>query len=82
MKPHKINALFLLGGLIIGAVLHYTFQSKIVVQKSNEAFEMGLQQGKDDMIKDIIVNFNEADSVYISSEEIKFISFNKKIIEK
>lgn len=72
MKPHQISALFFLGGLIIGAVLHYTFQSKIVVQKSNEAYEMGLQQGKDDELKDILINFNEADSVYISRQEIKF----------
>lgn len=72
MKQHQVSALFLIGGIIIGAVLHYTFQSKIIVQKSNEAYEMGLQQGKDDELKDILVNFNEADSVYIGSNEIKF----------
>ena len=72
MKQHQISALFLVGGIIIGAVLHYTFQSKIIVQKSNEAYEMGLQQGKDDELKDILINFDEADSVYISRQEIKF----------
>lgn len=72
MKQHQISALFLIGGIIIGSVLHYTFQSKIIVQKSNEAYEMGLQQGKDDELKDILINFNAADSVYISSNEIKF----------
>ena len=72
MKQHQVSALFLLGGIIIGAVLHYTFQSKIIVHKANEAYEMGLQQGKDEELKDILVNFNEADSVYISRQEIKF----------
>lgn len=72
MKKHQINALVFLGGLIVGAVLHYTFQSKIIVQRSNEAYEMGLQQGKDDELKDMLINFNEADSVYIDSDEIKF----------
>lgn len=72
MKSHQINALFFTGGLIIGAVMFYMFQAKTISQRSKEAYEIGLQQGKDDLLKDILINYNKADSVYISKDEIKF----------
>jgi hypothetical protein len=75
MKPHQINSLFFLGGLIIGSVLQYTLYSKTVSLKVDEAYETGVQfgkEGKDEECKDFLKQFNEADSVYIGSNEIKF----------
>lgn len=76
MKSHQINALFLVGGIIIGAILHYTFYSRTVSLKVDEAYETGFdfgkEQGKDEECQDFIKRFNEADSVYIGSNEIKF----------
>lgn len=76
MKPHQINALFFLGGLIFGVTLHYTLYAKTVSLKVDEAYEAGFnfgkEQGKDEECQDFIKRFNEADSVYIGSNEIKF----------
>lgn len=72
MKPHQINALFLVGGLIIGATLHYVMFSKTVSYKVNEAYEQGVQFGKDTECQQMLDNFQTADSVYIGKDEIKF----------
>lgn len=72
MKPHQINALFLVVGLVIGSVLHYTLYSKTVSYKVNEAYEQGVQFGKDTECEYMLNNFQNADSVYIGSNEIKF----------
>ena len=76
MKPHQISALVFIGGIIIGATLHYALYSKTVSLKVKEAYETGFdfgkEQGKDEECQDFIKRFNEADSVYIGSNEIKF----------
>lgn len=72
MKPHQISALFFIGGLIIGSVLQYTFYSKTVSLKVKEAYETGVQFGRDTECQEMLDNFNSADSVYIGSNEIKF----------
>lgn len=72
MKPHQISALFFLGGFIIGAVLQYTLYSKTVSYKVDEAYETGVQFGRDSECQEMLDNFKTADSVYIGSNEIKF----------
>jgi hypothetical protein len=72
MKSHQINALFLVGGFIIGAILHYALFSKTVSYKVNEAYEQGVQVGKDTECQQMLDNFQTADSVYIGKNEIKF----------
>lgn len=72
MKPHQINSLFFLGGLIIGSVLQYTLYAKTVSLKVDEAYETGVQFGRDTECQEMLDNFKTADSVYIGSNEIKF----------
>lgn len=72
MKPHQISALFFIVGLLSGALLHYVLFSGTVSYKVNEAYEQGINFGKEEECNDFIKQFNEADSVYIGSNEIKF----------
>lgn len=76
MKAHQVNSLFFAAGFIAGAILHYYLYSKTVSIKVNEAYETGYnfgkEQGKDEECKDFLKQFNEADSIYIGSNEIKF----------
>lgn len=72
MKSHQINSLFFLGGLIVGSVLQYTLYSKTVSLKVDEAYETGVQFGRDTECQEMLDNFKTADSVYIGFNEIKF----------
>jgi len=72
MKPHQISSLVFIGGIIIGATLHYALYSKTVSLKVKEAYETGVQFGRDTECQEMLDNFNSADSVYIGSNEIKF----------
>lgn len=67
-KLHQCNALFIAFGIILGASLHYLFNSS----NMNYIREKAYEQGRKDVEQEIIQGILSADTTSINEKEIKF----------
>lgn len=69
LKPHQCNALFVVFGIILGASLHYLFNSS----NMNYIREKAYEQGRKDVEQEIIQGVLSADTTWVTENEIQFI---------
>lgn len=69
LRPHQCNALFIVLGLVIGAGLHYLFNSS----NMNYIREKSYEQGRKDAEQEIIQGVLSADTTLVTENEIQFI---------
>lgn len=69
LRPHQCNVLFVVLGLVIGASLHYLFNSS----NMNYIREKSYEQGRKDAEQEIIQGVLSADTTLVSENEIQFI---------
>lgn len=69
LKSHQCNALFILSGIVLGACLHYLFNSS----NMNYVREKSYEQGRKDAEQEIIQGVLSADTTWVTENEIQFI---------
>ena len=69
LRTHQCNALFIVLGLVIGASLHYLFNSN----NMNYIREKSYEQGRKDAEQEIIQGVLSADTTWVTENEIQFI---------
>jgi len=76
-KPHQYLLIVFLVGLLCGATLHYFFNSQNVDYIKKVSYEEGYQEGALNTTNTILKNFQEADSVYIGQNSMKFYIYEQ-----